>query len=797
MFNSILDIFARRRKNRQEYKSETDYLRLVDQINKYNLSNISDSELQSCINKLKSQIFEWELLSKKNLKKTDDKEKINYELRKLMVNGTFISDFLVESFAVTKELCRRKLGLEPFDSQLLTGIALHFGKIAELPTGEGKTLAAVFPAVLNALTGRGTHIFTFNDYLAKRDANWMKAIYNAWGLNVEYIEQWMDSKQRYKAYNADITYVTSKEAGFDYLRDSLVYSEAELVHRPFNYVIVDEADSILIDEARVPLVIAGNVANLYNIDKHLVEIVSTLHLNIDYRTDENLRSVYLTETGIERLERILNCGNLYRNKNIGLLTSINNLIHAKELLRKDIDYIVRDNKIEIIDEFTGRVAERRKWHDGLQMAVEAIEGIDCTQNSRILGKITLQHFVSLYPEMCGMTATAKSSEEEFRDIYNREVFQVESHKKCIRIDYPDMVFAHKRAKYRAVVDEIEKMHKTGRPILLGTANIEESEMLAVMLKAKNIDVVVLNAKNDAEEAEIIAKAGRFGAVTVSTNMAGRGVDIKLGDGDDPEQRDKVIDLGGLYVIGISKNECARIDNQLRGRSGRQGDPGTSRFYVSLKDDLLDRFEIKKVLPQKYINLDQFEEIKDKKLNDLIDHIQRVVNGQNFEIRTTLGKYSLLLEYQRCILSKKRTDIMCGRHKSVLEEEKPDEYSSLCEAYGKTRVAEIEQKVAMHTIDESWFDFLEVCDSIKEGINLISADGKKDPVDEYRKLVSEEFDNIYKNMDEAILEALENTDFSMDDDAFAKNGLHTPSSTWTYIINDEIKVKRFSLFNFMK
>jgi len=799
MFNKLFKVFTGSGSDKLEYKSGSDYLRLVGEINQLDLNNYSDDDLQIRIKKLKAHILKWESLSQENFSniKINEKEKFNSELRKLMVNGTFVKDFLVESYAITKEVCRRVLKLEPFDSQLLTGIALHFGKIAELPTGEGKTLAAVFPAVLNALTGRGTHVFTFNDYLAKRDANWMECIYEVWGLKVDYVQEWMDNNRRKAAYNADITYVTSKEAGFDFLRDTLVYSECELVHRPFNYVIVDEADSILIDEARVPLVIAGNITNSHKIDKHLVEIVSTLLLNRDYHTDENMRSVYLTEAGIEKLEDALKCGNLYKSKNIGLLTSINNLIHAGALLKRDVDYIVRGNQIEIIDEFTGRVADRRKWHDGLQMAVEAIEGIDCTQNSRILGKITLQHFVSLYPEMCGMTATAKSSADEFIDTYNREVFQVESHKKCIRIDYPDAVFAHKRAKYKAVINDVEKTHSTGKPILIGTANIEESEMLATMLKARNINCVVLNAKNDDEEAEIIAKAGRFGAVTVSTNMAGRGVDIKLGEDDNFEQRQKVINLGGLYVIGINKNECARIDNQLRGRAGRQGDPGASRFYVSLKDDLLDRFGINKVLPKKYIDLNHDEEIKDKKLNDLINHIQRVVNGQNFEIRTTLGKYALLLEYQRRILGKKRTGILCSNDMPLLESRDADKYSRLCEAYGKERVADIEQKVALHTIDESWYNFLEVCESIKEGINLISADGKKNPLDEYRKLVIEEFDNLYKNLDETILSALENTDFSMDDNALIEKGLHTPSSTWTYIINDEIKVKRFSLLNFMK
>ena len=764
MFKKLFKAFTEAKPAYSEFDLGTDFCQLIHQINLFDFKNYSD-------NQLKSHIEEY----KKNFSIQEDLS---------------ISNFLAESYAITKEICRRVLGLEPYDSQLLTGIALHCGKIVELPTGEGKTLAAVFPVVFNALKGKGVHIFTFNDYLAKRDANWMKGIYEFWGLKVDYIAQWMDNKRRKTAYAADITYVTSKEAGFDYLRDTLVYSEEELVQRPFNFVVVDEADSILIDEARVPLVIAGNIANMHKIDKELVDIVARLKMGRDYLTDENKRNVFLTEAGINELENALKCGNLYDN-NLELLTSINNLIHAQTLLKRDIDYIVRDNHIEIIDEFTGRVADKRKWHDGLQMAIEAIEGLDNTQNSRILGKIALQNFVSLYPKMSGMTATAKSSKEEFKDTYNKDVFVVEPHKKCIRVDYRDAIYTHSDAKYTAIINDIEEVHKTGRPILIGTGNIEESEILANLLKAKSINCVVLNAKNDDEEAEIIAKAGRLGTVTVSTNMAGRGVDIKLGEGDNSIERQKVVELGGLYVIGTNKNECLRIDNQLRGRAARQGDPGSTRFYVSLEDDILVKFGMDNVLPHKYKGLRQKEQINDNKLNELINHIQRVINGQNFEIRTTLGKYSLILEYQRRILSKKRTEILHNKVKSLLQSTNPTRYKSLCEAYGEERVAEIERKVSMHCIDECWYDFLEDCESMREGIELVNA-GKKNPVDEYRKLVIEEFDKLYRQLEEKLIISLEATDFSMDANAIKDKGLHTPSSTWTYIINDNVKVKRFSL-----
>ncbi|WP_242856107.1 DEAD/DEAH box helicase [Ruminiclostridium josui] len=618
------------------------YKTLVDIINKKDFSMFSDYELKKLISTYRNNYSQY--FNNNNNSNIDH-------------NQQFVNEYMTECYAITKEICRRVLSVNPYDSQLLTGIALYFGKIAELPTGEGKTLAAVFPAVLNALKGKGVHIFTFNDYLAKRDAQWMLGIYEFWGLKAAYVQENMDRLQRKNAYLADITYVTPKEAGFDYLKDSIVYHKDEIVHRPFNAVIVDEADAILIDEARIPLVIAGNTGNQHQIDSRLLELVGLLRRNIDYMTDENSRNVYLTEKGSSLVENYLGCGNLYSSKNVETLTDINNLLHAKVLLKQDIDYIIKDGQIEIIDEFTGRVADRRKWDYGLQMALEALRGIKCTASNRILGKISIQNFVSLYPEMSGMTATAKSSEDEFRSTYKHDVYVVPPNKKCIRVDYDDYVFTHKEAKYNAVVKEVCACHKIGRPVLIGTSNIKESEMLATMLKQQGIECVVLNAKNDEEEAKIIALAGKLGAVTVSTNMAGRGVDIKLGGEDSPEERKKVLELGGLYVIGISRNECVRIDNQLRGRAGRQGDPGSSRFFVCLEDDLLVQFGIKKVIPSKYYGFRQGERIDDRKLLSLICHIQRVVDGQNFEIRKTLAKYSYLLEWQRRTFMKSRFDVL--------------------------------------------------------------------------------------------------------------------------------------------
>lgn len=766
----------------------TQYKQLVNIINSIDLKSLSDYQLDQYIGEYKKR-YSLYLLQSQSMSAQDKNNYINHRN-----NQKFINEYMTECYAITKEICRRVLSIDPYDSQILTGIALYFGKIVELSTGEGKTLAAVFPAVLKALLGKGVHIFTFNDYLAKRDAEWMKGIYESWGLKVSYIQEDMDSRQRKLSYMADITYVTPKEAGFDYLRDTIVYNEHEIVHRPFNFVIVDEADAILIDEARTPLVIAGSVMGTqHKIDNRLIELVSLLRRNIDYMTDENSRNVYLTETGGYVVENYLQCGNLYNKKNVETLTDINNLLHAKTLLKRDIDYIIKDGKIDIVDEFTGRVADRRKWDYGLQMALEALENVKSTCSNRIMGKITIQNFVSLYPEMSGMTATAKASEDEFQTTYKHDVFVVEPNKKCIRIDYDDYVFTHRETKYNAVVDEVYLAHTIGRPVLIGTSNIKESEKLAAMLNQRSIDCVVLNAKNDSEEAKIVALAGKLGAVTVSTNMAGRGVDIKLGGEDSPEERRRVAGLGGLYVIGINRNECVRIDNQLRGRAGRQGDPGSSRFFVSLEDDLLNQFEIKKVIPAEYYGLRQMERIEDSKLVSLICHIQRVANGQNFEIRKTLDKYSYLLECQRRIFFKSRFELLSGKGPGILSLGKEELYRELCEKYGKARVDEIETKVSLHCIDESWYDFLEYCESIKEGINLVSA-GRKEPVDEYNRLSIGEFERIQDNINGNILNALLRTDFSMDDEELADNGLKTPSATWTYIINDSIKVKKFSLFS---
>ncbi|MEJ2544315.1 MAG: hypothetical protein P8Y99_09630, partial [Calditrichaceae bacterium] len=462
-------------------------------------------------------------------------------------------------------------------------------------TGEGKTLTAVFPAILNAMMGNGLHVLTFNDYLARRDAEWMKPVYKFLGLSVDFVQEGMSISRRQKAYKADITYLSAKEAGFDYLRDSLCYDQSSMVHRPFNFAIIDEADSILIDEARIPLVIAGSDKNKLSELFNYTQVARKLEKNIHYDFDEYARNINITEQGQAIVESELKCGNLYAKRNLDKLTALNCALHAEYLLQRVVDYIIRNDKIELVDEYTGRVADKRRWPDGLQAAIEAKENINIQTRGKILNSVTLQHFLRLYPNICGMTATAEVAEEEFKRFYDLDIVVIPPNQKSIRKDYPNRIFLNKKIKYSKLLDEIISVHKKGRPILVGTASVDESEKIAELLNKKKIDCSILNAKQDAYEAKIIAEAGKLKAVTISTNMAGRGVDIKLG-GSDENEKDRVVDLGGLYVIGTDMHESKRIDQQLRGRAGRQGDPGSTRFFISLEDDLLVKYRLDELIP---------------------------------------------------------------------------------------------------------------------------------------------------------------------------------------------------------
>ncbi|OAB41869.1 accessory Sec system translocase SecA2 [Paenibacillus glacialis] len=710
--------------------------------------------------KLKGYRDKAELIRKRNLEAWDEKQ-LQAEslwLNKEAKSGTPLDELLVDAYALVCEAAKRTLGLQPYDVQIMAAIALHEGFLIEQHTGEGKTLSAVMPAYLHALTGEGVHVLTFNDYLANRDAEWMGPIYRFLGLTVNSVQAGMSLFEKREAYAKDITYVTAKEAGFDYLRDMIALDEADTVHRPFHYVIVDEADSLLLDEARVPLVIAGEPGSFGNDGIRFAEVARQLAQVEHYDFDEFMRNVYLNETGSAKAESLLGCDNLYESHHSHLLISLNCALHAELLLKKDVDYIVRDGNIELIDEYTGRVAENRHLPDGLQAALAAKEGMQSLAGGKILGTITLQHFISLYPKICGMTATAQASAMDFEDIYVLQVVQIPPNRPNIRIDHSHRIYTHKEAKLKALVQEISSAHATGRPILIGTSSVGESNMLAEALTVADVPCHVLNAKNDAKEAEIIAKAGEIGAVTVSTNMAGRGVDIRLGGGN-PTQGEVVAKLGGLYVIGTHVNESVRIDDQLRGRSGRQGDPGASVFFVSLEDELMLRFGINKAIR----NLRQDEALEDSVLRSKIGQIQHIIMGQNFDIRQELNCYSDMVEDQRRILYGERLAILKG----------------------EKQMSPSEQRVRLFYIDQFWADHLAYVSYLREGIHLESL-ASRNPIDEFHVQITQAYEQIPAKINSESANMLLRLEGSNDPAKWEKFGLKSPTSTRTYIINDQYK-----------
>lgn len=709
-------------------------------------------------------------------------------------DGAALDSLLEEAFVLIRESVRRMLGIRLYDVQMIAAIALYEGKLIEMQTGEGKTLAAVLPACLYALQSKGVHILTFNDYLAGRDAEWMSPVYESLGLTAGVVREGMSIRERQAAYAADITYLTAKEAGFDYLKDSICYDRASLVQRPFHLAIIDEADSILIDEARVPLVIAGETAGEAKVDdvRKVTDIVKQLAFGIDYDTDEAKRNVFLTESGVDRAEAMLGCSNLYDEHHTDLLAALHCGLHAEALLKRDVDYIVRNGKVELIDAFTGRIAENRHWPDGIQAAVEAKEGLTPKAGGRVLGSITLQHLLSLYPRMSGMTGTAQASAEEFRTTYSLEVVVIPPHRPCRRIDHPLAVFTHREAKRRALVNEIVTVHQTGRPILVGTASVEESEELAADLAAAGISCNVLNAQNDEREAELIAGAGRWGVVTVSTNMAGRGVDIVLGGGE-AEAYVEVAALGGLYVIGTNLHESSRVDHQLRGRAGRQGDPGASRFFISLEDELLSRFGLANVLPSEFLEKRQDEPLQASVIRKRIEHIQRVIEGQNFEIRKTLNKYSDLVEQQRRQLFGRRWNVLMDRERlTLLASRDRERYEELCRAFGEELLYQVEKQITLYAIDQCWADHLELISFIREGIHLESI-SNNNPLDEFHRQIIHAFNDLPHKLEQLIVDTFRTAYITEAGIDLNQDGLKLPSATWTYLVNDQFYSNRITLF----
>lgn len=720
-----------------------------------------------------------------DLMKDDELRSRSIELRTRIRQGQSMESVLHEAFALAREASVRVLGMGHFNVQVIAGIAMHQGKVVEMQTGEGKTLAAVLPAFLNALKGEGVHILTFNDYLARRDAEWMGPVFQFLGLSVGYIIEGMSACERKRAYDADITYVTAKEAGFDYLRSFLCMSKEEVVQRPFNYAIIDEADSILIDEARIPLVIAGGGEDDEISLGKINELITGLKPMVQYTTDEYKRNVFFTEEGIEYVESVLEVENLYDERNIHLLTRLNNALHAQVLMKRDVDYIIKQGKVELIDEFTGRIAENRRWPYGLQEAIEVKEGLLPESKGRIIASVTLQNFIRLYPKISGMTGTALSAVDELKEFYNLNVVLIPTNKKNIRVDHPDFIFTHLEAKYQALVKEISEVHKTGRPILIGTASVEESEYIADALKDAGIKCQVLNAKNDELEAGIIVEAGRLGAVTVSTNMAGRGTDIKLG-GAEQSERDKVVELGGLYVIGTNRHENLRIDFQLRGRAARQGDPGMTRFFISLEDKLMEKYNVKALIPPKHMPERQKERIDSERIAKIISHAQIIIEGQNFEIRKNLVKYSLLLEDQRKIMYKLRRDTLFDELPlQLFKTELPELYNKFIPEVGAEALRKAEKQITLYYINRCWSEYLDYTDYLKESIHLVNV-ANKQPLYEFNKAIVKAFDCFCNDLKGEIINTLKKVSITKDGVDMDKQGLKAPASTWTYLINDDLE-----------
>ncbi len=729
------------------------------------------------------------------------------EFKQRLENGEALDDLLPEAFALVREAAVRVLGMRHYDVQLVGGIALHQGWIAEMKTGEGKTLMSTLPAYLNALSGKGVHIVTVNDYLAQRDADWMAKIYNFLGLSVGAILSGITDEQRKKAYRADITYGTNNEFGFDYLRDNMKFDQATLAQRELNFAIVDEVDSILIDEARTPLIISGQAEKSTHFYTQVNTIIPAFKKDIDYTIDEEAKSVSLTEEGIAKGEDMLSVDNLYDPANIEILHHVNQALKAHTLFKKDTDYIVKNNQVVIVDEFTGRLMEGRRFSEGLHQALEAKEGVKIENENQTLASITFQNYFRMYEKLSGMTGTAETEAPEFKKIYDLDVLVIPTHMDMIRKDFPDMIYKTRKEKYEAAIKEIIKLHKKGQPVLVGTISIDVSEDMSRQLKKRGIKHTVLNAKHHKAEAEIVANAGQKGAVTISTNMAGRGTDIVLGDG--------VKELGGLHILGTSRHESRRIDNQLRGRSGRQGDPGTSRFYLSLEDDLLRIFggdRIHSVMDR--LGIEDGEHIEHPFISKAIENAQSKVEGHNFEIRKHLLEYDDVMNQQREVIYQQRRKALMeedlksavlemvedkaydivdefamdktpvkewdisGLDKRVMQFfnfdpqfsqsienltdadqlaknlfEKAGQFYAQKEAViGQEVAREVERHIILQSVDTRWKDHLLSMDHLKEGIGLRGY-AQQDPLLIYRKEGFDMFQNLMDRVKEEVVEIL--------------------------------------------
>ena len=739
-------------------------------------------------------------------KLTDDelKDKTT-EFKHQLEKGATLEELVVPAFAVAREACFRAIGEKPYLVQLIGGLAIHYGNIAEMKTGEGKTLTTVLPAYLNALTGKGVHVVTTNEYLSSRNAAWMEPIYTLLGISVGVNLRELSPKEKKEVYNKDITYSTNNEIGFDYLRDNMVVKASDRVQRKLNFCIIDEVDSILIDEARTPLIISGGQLNSVNLYINADRAVKILKEEDDYTIDEKTKSVSLTENGAKKMEKHFKLANLYDMDNTNLVHCLNQALKANYGFKKDVDYVVNDDQVIIVDQFTGRLMHGRQFSDGLHQAIEAKEEVTINAETKTMATITFQNLFRMYNKLSGMTGTAKTEEEEFRNIYNMYVIQIPTNKPVIRDDLADLVYANAKGKYQAIIKTIKEIHTTGQPILVGTISVEANEYLSSLLKKAGLKHEVLNAKNHEREAEIIAKAGEKGSITLATNMAGRGTDIKLGEG--------VRELGGLCVIGTERHESRRIDNQLRGRAGRQGDPGMSQFFVSFEDDLMRRFgtdRIKMMLENMGVTDEQA--IRSKVLTKSIETAQKKVEGNNYDIRKSLLDYDNVLNEQREIIYNRRNEVLDQEniHDRVLETFKntiedlvnahiePEGYltdndlSEIVEYMNtnflknnELKVKEIENKkeeevinylynivtkdyelkikdvpytdefekaISLRVIDSSWVDHMNDMEHLKEGIGLRGY-GQVNPIQAYTMEGFELFDTLLNKIDSTIAKFL--------------------------------------------
>ncbi|GAA3834420.1 accessory Sec system translocase SecA2 [Sphaerisporangium flaviroseum] len=678
-------------------------------------------------------------------------------------------DDLAEFCAIAREAAHRTLDMRPFDVQLVGALALLSGHVAEMATGEGKTLAGAIAAAGHALRGKKVHVISVNDYLARRDAEWMGPFYEALGVSVAWIGQSSTPEERRRAYAKDVTYASVSEIGFDVLRDRIATSTADVIVPQPSVALIDEADSVLVDEARVPLVLAG-AADPGTDAPETAELVRRLSRGYHYELDEQGRNVFLTAKGTDAVEKALGGINLYETPD--MLTRVNLALHAHALLTRDVDYLVRDGRIHLVSQSRGRVATLQRWPDGLQAAVEAKEALPASETGEILDSITIQGLIRRYPEICGMTGTAVAVEEQLREFYGLKVAVVPPNKPCVRVDEPDRVFGTVADKERALVAEIASVHATGRPILIGTLDVSESERLADDLRAEGLDCVVLNAKNDAEEAAIIAQAGARSAITVSTQMAGRGTDIRLGEG--------VGELGGLYVIGSGRHASSRLDDQLRGRAGRQGDPGGSVFLVSLEDDLITHYAPDEGLP----TADDDGVVRHKRAEYVVGHAQRVAEGAHLEIHRNTWRYTRLLERQRDLVLEQRDKVLRGDSAAeALATAAPERWEELSALVGEPVLREVAREIVLFHLDRCWTEHLGFMSDVREGIHLRALGHKLKPLDEFHREGVVAYRRLLDEVERRSVETFATASITSDGLDPLESGLKRPTATWTYLVQD--------------